>query len=78
MTIKKLTLFLTALILAFSGCEQLDPDNGRDDVTEQPGDGGSEGEKPGDGEDNTGDTEGGATGLPVAGYPAGACSEDSH
>ena len=77
MTIKKLTLFLTALILAFSGCEQLDPDNGRDDVTEQPGDGGSEGEKPGDGEDNTGDTEGGATGLPVAGYPAGAFTVES-
>ena len=78
MTIKKLTLLLTALILAFSGCEELRPDNGRDDATEQPGDGGSEGDKPEDGEgEKPGDGEGADTGLPVAGYPAGAFTVES-
>ena len=71
MKLTKLILFLTCIMLAFSGCEPetITPDGGK---TEQPGQtpGTDEGgdKEPGDGTEGDGN-EGN---IPTAGYPAGA------
>ena len=70
-------LLLTCILMAFSGCEKIDSENG--EVTEQPG-----GQIPGEGDTGEGGNpdggeEGGEAsgGLPVAGYPAGAFTVSS-
>ena len=70
-------LLLTCILMAFSGCEKIDTENG--EATEQPG-----GQIPGEGDTGEGGNpdggeEGGEAsgGLPVAGYPAGAFTVSS-
>lgn len=42
MTNNKLILFLTAFILAFCGCEQINPENSQDNTVDQPEGGNTE------------------------------------
>ena len=74
MTNNKLILFLTAFILAFCGCEQINPENSQDNTMDQPEGGNTEGDNNEGGGTEGGDTE---NGLPVAGYPAGAFTVSS-